>query len=167
MPNPFAPTEGGTRRIPFSVDPEHPGDPFLEVVSGNIDMGAGRTRAGVRGALGWGLGSDGVPLRHHVADTFVPFDLSGVTTEQLAWTPGTGKKVRLLAIHLKATVETTIAILDGSGGDPLYTVGAPAGIPVTIPLGPIGAPSALADNAVYITSSAEADIAGTLSGCEE
>ena len=167
MANPVAPTEGGTRRIPFLVDPANPGDPFLPIGSGAIGMGAGRTLGAVQGALAWGLGSDGVPLQHHVADTFVPFDLSAVTTEQLAWTPDTGKKVRLLAIHLKATVETTVAILDGSGGDPLYTVGAPAGLPVTIPLGPIGAVSALADNAVYITSSAEADIAGTLSGCEE
>jgi hypothetical protein len=166
MANPTAPTEGGARRIPFLVDPANPGDPFLPVGSGNLSMGAGRTPGAVPGALGWGLGSDGVPLQHHVADRFVPFALTAVTTEQLAWTPGTGKKVRLLAIHLKASVETTIAILDGTGGSTLYTVGAEAGKTITIPLGPIGILSALADNALYITSSAEADLAGTLSGCE-
>jgi hypothetical protein len=167
MPNPVAPTEGGSRRIPFLIDPANPGVAYLAVGSGAISMGAGRTPGAVPGALGWGLGSAGVPLQHHVADRFVPFALTAVTTEQLAWTPGTGKKVRLLAIHLKATVETTIAILDGTGGSTLYTVGAEVGKTITIPLGPIGVLSGLADNALYLTSSAEADIAGTLSGCEE
>jgi hypothetical protein len=167
MANPIAPTDGDARRIPFLVDPANPGVPYLAVGSGAISMGAGRTLGAVPGALGWGLGSDGVPLQHHVADKFVPFALTAVTTEQLAWTPGTGKKVRLLAIHLKASVETTIAILDGTGGSTMYTVGAEAGKTITLPLGPIGVLSALADNVLYLTSSAEADIAGTLSGCEE
>jgi hypothetical protein len=167
MPNPIAPVEGGSRRIPFLIDPDNPGVAYLPVGSGALDMGAGRTLGAVPGALGWSLGSDGVPLQHHAADTFTPVDLSAVTTEQAAWDPTAGKKFRLLGIHLVASVGTTIALLDGTAGATIFTIGAAAGVAFTLDLGPIGILSATADKVLFLTSSVEADIAGTLWGCEE
>lgn len=167
MANPAAPVEGGTRRIPFLIDPANPGVAYLAVGSGAIVMGAGLTPGAVPGALGWGLGSDGVPLQHHVADRFVPFALTAVTTQQLVWTPASGKKFRLLGIHLKASVATTIAILDGTGGTTILTIGAGAASPEVLTLGPIGILSGAANRAVYVTSSASAGIVGTAFGCEE
>jgi hypothetical protein len=43
MPNPVAPVEGGSRRIPFLIDPDNPGVAYLQAGEGGIDMGAGRT----------------------------------------------------------------------------------------------------------------------------
>ena len=43
MPNPLAPVEGSNRRIPFMVDPDNPGVPYLAAGRGGIDMGVDRT----------------------------------------------------------------------------------------------------------------------------
>jgi hypothetical protein len=45
MPNPPAPVDGQSRRVPFLVDPDNPGTAYLAAGEGGIDMGAGRTDA--------------------------------------------------------------------------------------------------------------------------
>jgi hypothetical protein len=133
---------------------------------GAIDISGGTP--GAAGAVSlWGPSSGGVVVRHHVADTFKPFSLTTVTTEQLIWDPAAGKKFRLLGFTLKATVETLIAFLDGTGGTVVFRVGAADSQPITLDLGPIGILSGAANANLYITSSASADVAGTAWGTEE
>jgi hypothetical protein len=169
MANPIAPQEGSVnaRRLPYLIDPDNPGVAYLPVGSGALDMGAGRTPGAVPGALGWGIGSDGIPLQHHAIDTFVPFDLGAVTTEQLAWAPTTGRAVRLLAVLILSSVATIVDVIDGTGGVPILTIPLAAGVPFYLPLGDVGIPSAVANNGIYLVSSASADLAGTLMGCED
>ena len=169
MANPDAPLDGGSRRIPFLMDPDDPANPALAMGAGAVSMGGGRTKGGVQAVQLWGLTSTGM-VRAHFADTFKPFDLTAVTTEQLIWDPASGKKFRVLGIHLKASVETKIALIDGTGGAAIFRIGAGDSVPITLgtnELGPIGLLSGLADRSLYLTSSASADIAGTVMGTEE
>lgn len=167
MANPSAPLEGSGRRIPFLLDPDNPGVAYLAFGVGAIDTGTGTGPGAAQAVVPFGVSSLGVPIRHHVADTFKPFDLTAVTTEQVLWTPGSGQKFRLLGIHLKADVETKLALLDDTGGTVIFRIGAPDSLPVTIDLGPIGILSSAIDQPLYVTSSASAAISGTVWGCED
>jgi len=51
MANPTAPTEGGSRRIPFLVDPDNPGTAYLAAGKGGMDMGAGQTEGAAAYAI--------------------------------------------------------------------------------------------------------------------
>jgi len=167
MPNPAAPNESGGRRIPFLVDPDDSGAAaYLPFGIGAKVIGTGVTPGAAQATTPWGVGSNGVILRPYVADTFVPFSLTAVTTEQLIWNPAAGKSFRLLGITLKSTVEAVLNLLNGTGGATIFTIGAGDSVPVYLPLGPVGILGTV-DASLYVTSSASADIAGTVFGCVE
>jgi hypothetical protein len=169
MANPSAPVDGGTRRIPFLMDPDDPGNAGLPMGEGRVSMGAGRTDGLVQAVSPWVRTSNGM-VRGYAPDVFKVFDLTAVTTEQLIWTPASGFKFRVLGIHLKASVETKVALIDGTGGSVIFRIGAGDSVPISIGhdiFGPIGLLSGAADRALYLTSSASADLAGTVMGIEE
>jgi hypothetical protein len=166
MANPVAPTEGGGRRIPFLADPDNTSVAYLPFGIGAANLGAGVTPGAAEAVTPWGVGSDGVILRPYVADTFVPFDLTTVTTEQLIWNPAAGKSFRLLGLVIKSTVEADLNLLDGTGGSVIFTIGAGDSVALPLNLGPNGILGTV-DASLYVTSSASADIAGTVWGCVE
>lgn len=110
--------------------------------------------------------ADIVSLIGYHANVFVPFALTAVTTEQALWAPTAGKKFRLLGIHVKSTVEAKLNLLDGTGGTTIFTIGAGDSVAETIDLGALGILSGAINRSLYVTSSASADLVGTVWGIE-
>ena len=163
MANPSAITEGSAGlKLPLLVGP-----------TGTVYLPAAGDAVGLSG--GWDSGR--APILTQMtptdfakllgADTFKPFDLSTVTTEQTVWDPATGKKFRLLGFTLKASAATTLTFIDGTGGSTIFTIGFETGQAQLVDLGLIGILSGAINRNLMVVSTDAADLVGTAWGREE
>jgi hypothetical protein len=104
--------------------------------------------------------------RLRVAAIFKTVDLGSATAETAVWTPAAGKKVRLLRLVLTASAQTKLTLKDGTGGTTVAVVELAANSPLVVDLSN-GILSAAANNALTISRSIAATLAGTLMGTEE
>lgn len=167
MPNPLAPTTSDTRRTPFMTDRDNAGAVGFQKGANPETLGTHTTPSLDTVVVEDVQVSLGAFARKRAPDTFKGFDLTAVTTEQTLWDPASGKKFRLLGIHIMATVTSELQLIDGTGGSTIFRIGAAAGIPITIPLGDVGLLSGAANRDLMVVSGTSSALYGTVWGCEE
>ena len=105
--------------------------------------------------------------RNRISNVFKPQDAVSIAAEATLWTPGSGKKFRLLGYHLSASVAGNILLKDGVSGSTIAVVPSGAGgSGVFVSLGN-GILSATAGNPLRAIGPATSTVSGVVIGCEE
>lgn len=104
-----------------------------------------------------------------IPDTFVVVDNVTITSEATIWTPGAGKKFRLLGFHLATSTAIRVTLKDGTGGTVIYEIQVGAGGHLEVPWPSMGNGllSATAANLLTATGSGAGALSGTLYGTLE
>lgn len=99
---------------------------------------------------------------------FVDVPTVAVGSIATLWTPASGKRIRLLGLTVSLSAAANLLLEDNAGGNfVLRTPKLLADTPYTFDLGPNGILLAAADRVLKGTSSAAANLTGTLFGVEE
>lgn len=109
-------------------------------------------------------------FRARVPDTFKDVATVAAGSIVTCWTPATGKKVRLLGGSISSSAAANVLFEDNSAAAANFVFRTPkllADTPYTFDLGEKGVLLSAANNVLKMTSSAAANITGTLYGCEE
>jgi hypothetical protein len=167
MPNPNAPTTADTRRVPFLTDRGNSGAVGFQKGANPSTLGTHTTPSLAAVVVEDVLVSNGAYEQAREADTFKSFDLTAVTTEQTIWDPASGKKFRLLGIHILASATSEVELIDGTGGATIFRIGAVINVPITIPLGRVGILSGAADRNLMVKAGTSTNLFGTVYGVEE
>lgn len=107
------------------------------------------------------------PRAVRMADTFKTLNLASSSAEQTIWTPASGRKFRLLGLHLMLGAAVTLTFRDNTAGATVLIVAGGTTVPVQLFLGGFGILSAVANNVLTVQASAAATIVGTVYGVEE
>lgn len=89
-----------------------------------------------------------------------------VGSETTVWTPASGKKFRLTGVIISLSANANLTLKDNTAGTTLMVLPILANTPLVLDFG-TGFLSAAANNVLTATSSAAANLSGTLFGKEE
>ena len=107
------------------------------------------------------------PRAVRMADKFLPLSLASSAAEQTIWTPGSGKKFRLLGLHLMLGTACALTFRDNTAGTTVLIVAGGNTLPVQLFLGGFGILSAVANNVLTVQAGAASTISGVVYGIEE
>lgn len=107
------------------------------------------------------------PRPARAADRFLTLSLASSAAEQTIWTPDSGKKWRLLGLHLMLGTACTLTFRDGTGGTVALVLANGVTVPLVVDLGDFGIISAVANNVLTVQASVASTIVGTVYGVEE
>jgi hypothetical protein len=133
------------------------------------DATANPTTLGL-GALLLGLAPSGGAMRwdrRRFPNVFKTFDLSSATAETTIWTPGGGRKFRLMGLVFGGGGSSKLTFRDGTGGTAILLAQNTANQGFWLDLGPLGILSGAADNVLTVTRGSATALHGTVYGTEE
>lgn len=106
--------------------------------------------------------------RSRTATKFVPQNTVAVGAEATVWTPAAGKKFRLMGGSFSLSAAASIIFKDNTAGTTIFTTPTlEANVPYNLPVIGNGILSATINNVLTATSSAAANLIGTIWGTEE
>jgi hypothetical protein len=164
----LAELQAGTRGSLLAQIVQADGTVAIGSLYGSAGGGDGRNDTGLVAAA-YGLLFNGTSFdRARTPNVFKTVAAVAVTagTPQTVWTPGAGKKFRLLGFMLSLTVAGSV-ILKDSGSELIRTGLLAAGVGIASPPMGNGILSALANNVLQVDASATGSVSGYVFGTEE